>query len=130
VLPDGHDRAPNEAYVQLLEKQCLAIRDTKNGFLVDMNWSYSKIYEFLETHFKFLFHYFATGPDADQYKSNAPFLVVNKSRHTLRAVSGDLLDLNGDLLSWNAVVPAKYARRMWRLWFGKSCISILSSPCL
>jgi len=82
VLPDGHNRIPNEAYVQLLEKQCLAIRDTTNGFLLDMNWSYNKVYEFLESHFKFLFHYFAMGPNADQYKSDPPFLVVNKSRQT------------------------------------------------
>jgi len=117
VLPQASNRSPNEAYIQLLETQHLAIRDT-SGFLLDSEWTYSRIYAFLESHFKFLFHYFAMGPNADLYESESPFLVINKSRQTLRAVPCESLDLNGDMLCRNSAVP-KTGQRLWRLLFGK-----------
>jgi len=87
---------------------------------LDSDWSYSKIYTFLESHFKFLFQYFAKGPNAELYDSDAepPFLVVSKSRQSLEAVPCELLDLNGETLLRNLVIPLKKGQRTRKLFLG------------
>lgn len=51
-------KAPDEAYIQLLEQQHLAICDMTEGFKLDTSWSYEDIEFYLRNLFPFLFHYF------------------------------------------------------------------------
>ena len=110
-------KAPDEAYVQLLEQQQLAIRNMKEGYEFDTTWDYDDIYMFLRGHFTFLFRYFEEGPNADSYASETPFLIVHKAQRTLSAVPYNPASLNGDVLCRNSAVH-KSGLCFWKMLFG------------
>jgi hypothetical protein len=108
-------RAPDEAYIQLLEQQQLAIRNVSEGYELDSTWDSEDIYAFLRPRFPFLFRYFEEGPNAKEYESTTPFIVVNKSRQTLSAVP---YKMDGDVLRRNSDVP-RSGLQMRKLFFGE-----------
>ena len=120
-------KAPDEGYIQLLEQQRLAIRNTTEGFELDTSWTYDEVYTFLRHHFSFLFQYFEEGPNADSYLLTTPFIVVHKSHQTLRAVPYEQECLDGGVLQRNSAVP-RSGLHQWKLFFGLSVIKLSTQP--
>ena len=110
-------KAPDEAYIQTLEQQQLAVRNLTHGFQFDTSWTYEDICFFLELHFEYLFRYFKEGPETRHYVANTPFLVVHKSHQTMTAVSYEPASLNGGVIKRNCMLQKKGFRDM-KLFFG------------
>lgn len=110
-------KAPDEAYIQLLEQQCLAVHNVKDGFQLDTSWSYEDISFFLRLHFPFLFRYFKEGPDTADFAEKTPFLVVLKIHQMLQAVPYEPMSLNGEVLHWNCMLEKKGSQKL-KLYFG------------
>ena len=121
----GVTKAPDEANIQILEQQCLAIRNVTDGFELNTSWLYEDICYFLETHFKFLFRYFKEGPNSETAtNSESPFMVVHKNHQTLTAVSYEPNMFDGEVLRRNCMLQKKSFLDV-KLFFGMSIVSLV-----
>jgi hypothetical protein len=117
-------KAPDEAYIQVLERQCLAVRDIVYGFTLETGWAYEDICYFLQCQFPFLFRYFKEGPLAGRYTTETPFLVVHKSHQTLTAIPYEPMALNGEVLRRNSMLNKK-SFQLSKLYFGMFKLTVI-----
>jgi hypothetical protein len=110
-------KAPNEAYIQSLERQCLAVRNVIYGYQFDTSWSFEDICFFLRLHFPFLFRYFKEGPAMAHYATESPFLVVHKNFQTLTAIPYETSAFDGEVLRRNCMMQKK-GFQLSKLYFG------------